>query len=207
MNWHQIAFQLVTSALFATIVGIVLTFAFNATIKRLEDSNARQLESIRHGFNKERDSRQAQIDRSNYATQRALEIELKAIQDMYAGIARLRLAMESSRHPNPRIRPTTPQEQIEILPGHTRELDKASGDMLRLIMTTRLFYPGELFEAAVACLKPVTDEVVDIQTHKDYGSPEWLDRARQNREAFYPLEERAGNLLRERLEEFKRPPE
>ena len=39
MNWHQIAFQLVTSALFATIVGIVLTFAFNAAIKRLEDAS------------------------------------------------------------------------------------------------------------------------------------------------------------------------
>jgi hypothetical protein len=211
MNWHLIVSQAISYVIAGLIaagpLGLAAKFYLDRSLKRLEASSAEQLEIVRHAFNKERDSRQAQIDRSTYATQRALEIEFKAIQDMYAGIARLTMAMESSRPFNQILLPSSKEGMIEMRVSHTSELDKASGDLLRLISTARLFYPSNLFEAAMACMSPVERELVDVYTHKDFDSPEALDRARQNREAFYPLATRAGNLLRERLEELKRPPE
>jgi hypothetical protein len=211
MNWHLIVSQAVSYVIAglaaAGPLGLAAKFYLDRSLKRLEASSAEQLEIVRHAFNKERDSRQAQIDRSTYATQRALEVEFKAIQDMYAGIARLTMAMESSRPFNQILLPSSKEGMIEMRVSHTSALDKASSDLLRFISTTRLFYPSNLFQAAMACLSPVERELVDVYTHKDFDSPEALDRARQNREAFYPLATQAGHLLRGRLEELKRPPE
>ena len=78
MNWHQIAVQAVATFISTGLVGIIATYFVNAALKRIEDSNARQLESFRDALNQKRDSRLALIGQSNYATQKALEIEFNS---------------------------------------------------------------------------------------------------------------------------------
>lgn len=210
MNWHQIGSQVV-SYLIAGVVaagplGLAAKFYLDRSLKRLEASRAEQLEIVRHAFNKERDSRQALIGQSNYATQKALEIEFQAIQDLYAGLARLRVAMDNCRPWVDRVPLNeTPEQKNARMTKPAKEVNDARYDLVLLMAKTKLFYPESVYEAIAACLPPATREVLDI-LKSDAFDGSGFSRAQDNREAFYPLETRAGMLLRQRLNELKRLP-
>jgi len=169
MNWHQIGSQVV-SYLIAGIaaagpLGIAAKFYLDRSLRRLESLGAERLEKVKDELTQKRDSRQALINQSNYATQRALEIEFKAIQDIYAGIAELQIAMDNCR---PYMTEATvsesPEERFERLTKPVMALNKSRNSMLHMIAITKLFYPENIYEAATACLTPVTRELVDCKT-------------------------------------------
>lgn len=101
----------------------------------------------------------------------------------------------------------TPDQKNERMSKPATELEKARYEMLCLVETTKLFYPEAIFEAVVACLPPITAEIVDIVSSEDAFLVGGHLRAQRNRESFSPLARRASNLLRERLDELKRLPD
>jgi hypothetical protein len=212
MNWHQIVSQalsyIIAGIISAGPLGLAAKFYLDRSLKRLEASNEKQLETFRDELNQKRDSRQALIGQSNYATQKALEIEFKCIQDIYAGIAELQIGMDNCR-PFMTHTPASEsqEERFDRMMKPIHELNKARNDMLHLIATTRLFYPENIYDAAAACLKPVTSELLDFKTFEDSFTPAGILRAQDNREAFYPLATHADRLLRQRLDELKRLPD
>jgi hypothetical protein len=212
MNWHQIGSQVISTVIAGVVaagpLGLIAKFYLDRSLKRLEASRAEQLEIVRHSFNKERDSRQAQIDRSTYVAQKTLEIEFKALQDIYAGIAELQIAMDNCRPYMTQVPASeSPEERVDRLMKPVQQLNKARNEMLHLIATTRLFYPQNIYEAAAECLKPVTRELLDFKTFEDSFTPKGVERAQQNRELFYPLATNVDRLLRLRLDELKQLPD
>lgn len=205
MNWHQVlslALYILVSALLSTgfwgaIWAVIGKWYFD-----------KKLETLKDELNQKRDSRQALISHSNYATEKSLELEFKAIEDIFAGIARLEIGMSNCR---PRFDPSHPDEDAGIkrkrMMKPARELNNARNDFLRLIATTRLFYPESLYEAARACLQPVDDELVQIFVFEDDPfSSAGIEQADKNREQFYPRATQLSVLLRQRLAELKQLP-
>jgi hypothetical protein len=212
MNWPQIGSQavsyLIAGVVAAGTLGLAAKFYLDRSLKRLEGTNAKQLEAFRDELNQKRDSRQAKIGQSNYATQKALEIEFKSVQDMYAVLARLRLAMDACRPFSGRVPANeTPEQEHDRLMNPVWELIRSRDDLLRLIRTTKLFYPDSIYESVDACLAPADVEIHSIFSDGAPFSISGYLAAQKNREAFYPLGRRAENSLRERLDELKRLPE
>jgi hypothetical protein len=207
MNWHQIAIQIVTNVLFVALAGIVVKYYFDAAIKRLEGLNARQLEIFRDELNQKRDSRQALISQSNYATQKSLELEFKAIQDIYEALGELDIAF-SNWLPYNQIVPLneTTEQMRERMFHMAKPLGEARNKTLRLTIVTKLFYPQAVCAAVQSCLDPVTAELFNLRSRNE-NLGEAIERAQSNRDRFHPIAAHARKLLRERLDELKRLPD
>jgi hypothetical protein len=76
MNWPQIGSQvlstLIAGAVAAGPLGLAAKFYLDRSLKRLEASAGERLEMMKDELNQKRDSRQARINQSNYATLRSL---------------------------------------------------------------------------------------------------------------------------------------
>jgi hypothetical protein len=214
MNWPQIGSQVVSTLIAGIIaagpVGLVAKFYIDRKLKKLDARDAERLESVKDDLGQKRDSRQARIAQSNYATQKCLELEFEAIADLFAGIATLNLAMDNCRSSMQRNPPGETDEQRRdrwIKPA--RELAEARNAFLTSLANAELFCTGSVHKAATECLRPVWNEMLQIFTSQDPDpfSPIGYLQSEKNKEQFYPLARRAKEQLRSRMDELKRLPD
>jgi hypothetical protein len=189
---------------------LIAKFYFDRKLKKLEARDAERLELTRDRFNQRRDTRQARITHSNYATQKAVELEFQAIVDLHAGIARLTLAMDNCR-PFSGFSPSgeTEREPRARLIEPVNRLAGARNDFLTLLANTELFCPQFVHDAAKNCLRPVWLEVLQVFASGDHDpfSPIGFLQSQKNKEQYGPLARTAKNALQTRMEQLKRLPE
>jgi hypothetical protein len=194
-----------SSSVAATIVGSV--FAYR--IKDVERRNSESLESIRNSLVQQRDSRQARIGLGRFATERALELEFKAVADVYAALARLRDAHDSCR-PMFGFAPVgeTAEEREERYNKGASALWEAFANAQRLVDTVKLFIPEALCKVIQASMEPAHNKLVDISVYtEDRFTTGGMVRALKIRENGKEVRIQAEKALRDRLEELKRLPD
>jgi hypothetical protein len=157
----------------------------------------------------QRDSRQARISLGRFATEKAVELEFKAVQDLYAALARLANAHEACRPTFESVPANeTLQEREERMLKDAIALQTALADTQRLLDTVRLFIPDELHDVISESMRPAHKEIVDISVYRDDRfTPAGYLRASDIREQGYKVRFAAEKALRERLEELKRLPD
>jgi hypothetical protein len=207
MNWRQIGSQVVSTLLAVGPLGLAAKFYLDRSLKKLDAAAAGRLETLKDELEKKRDSRQALITQSNYATQKALEIEFKVIQDLQSRMVRLQGVIHdwepygTGRESD--VRGGSPSSSGAL----ARPLDSAREDLLRLCREMKPFFPEPIFDAITACLGPVQDEFVNILTWDRNRMTEAVSRSLTNRNQFEPLAAEANKLMRERLAFLQRIPE
>lgn len=208
MNWPQIGSQILSTVIAVGPLGLAAKFYLDWSLKRLDASASERLENLKDALGQRRDSRQALIAQSNYATQKALELEFKAIQDIYEALGELDIALANWLPYNQVVKANETMEEMQERMSRTAQpLGTARDNTLRLITVTKLFYPLSIYEAVEACLQPVTAELFNIIRFRNDDLSESIERAEANRDRFSPLATHARSLLRQRLEELKRLPD
>jgi hypothetical protein len=213
INWHQIGSQVLSTLLAVGPLGIAAKFYLDRSLKKLDASAAERLETLKDELGKKRDSRQALITQSTLATQKALEIEFKVIQDLQSGIVRLHdLMFDWGPYMEPDLPDDTQWTKLARMIEHAKPLEKAHDDLLRVGREMKPFFPESIYEAVERCLHSSRAEIsnivaVEIVTGDGANMREATRRAQENRNEFEPLAAAANNLMRERLAVLKRIPD
>jgi hypothetical protein len=182
MNWHQIGSQilstLIAGAVAAGPLGLAAKFYLDRSLKRLDASAAERLEKMKDELSQKRDSRQALINQSTYAAQKAFEIEFQAIQDIDAALDRLLSAIAAVMPFPGLLNNATPEQKKERLSKAARELTDAHKAVLDLLRLRRLYLPQAVDEAVHACIGAITRELPIMFTDEGPSTDEERAQAR-----------------------------